>query len=362
MKQANYCAPSYTVKAAVCPPLGYNRDGSVRNPRTGQELKVKTLREIIYSQLDIPKSRNKGESGCVFPFEYDTFYSIQDIDFQSSGVVFIDLDHVDSQILSKITENFQLLCSILPDLMCLHLSYSGNGLHLYFLSPVLNKDEYCKRVIMDCMRLDKTLSKHLNIELDKAVFDAHQVSIKQRFFLNRPKDSKIYFNDNAVPTSCDQNEADSIIAAHIEEYPTLTSKWNSLNYAQPQEIQEIDFTNKTITPNNNRPPHLSHMDRMLLFNSLRVIFKDDKKKVLAAHQQCMKRMKYTSANNTQLTAAVNEPIKNNWFSYREPHISMRLLSMFYDIDELKEVESSTGSQSIEYELNEEERILLSKYI
>ena len=364
MEQNYLNAFSGAVKAAVCPHLGYNKEGKVKNPMTGQKLEVKPLKDIIYSQLDIPSSRKKGESGCVFPFSYDRMYSVNEIDFQSSGVVFIDLDHIDKEDLEKITSNFQLLCDIMPDLLSLHLSYSGNGLHLYFLSPVLNKDEYCKRVIVNCMRLDKAFSKYLNINLDKSVFDSHQVSIKQRFFLNRPKDSKIHFNDTAFSIIGDEETQKRIINQHIGDYPTLVGKWKSLTYTQKDSPQstDIDFSNKAISPNSNRPPHLSHMDRMLLFNSLRVVFNDDRSKVLAAHAQCMNRMQYSSDNNTQLKDAIAEPMKNNWFKYKDPHISMRLLTLFYDIDEIKTIEQSEDVEQRNYELNEEELSLLAKYI
>ena len=143
-------APSCTVKAAMYEHIGTyidKKDGNkvkVRNPKNGYPLKVKTIKDIIYSQLNIPEGTKKNYSGGVFPFAYNTMYSVndEDIDFHSSGVVFQDLDHIPDNDLRAICDNFDLLCKYLPDLFCIHYSSSGKGLHAYYLSPSFTPEEY----------------------------------------------------------------------------------------------------------------------------------------------------------------------------------------------------------------------------
>lgn len=83
-------------------------------------------------------------------------------------------------------------------------------------------------------------------------------------------------------------------------------------------------------PNDNIVEHLSHKDRMLLFNSLRCIYNDDRDKVFSAWEQCMHRMEYLPSNNTNLRLALDEPERNNWMKYETPHISYKILMKFYD--------------------------------
>lgn len=354
-----------TVKIAVCPHLGFKKNGEPIFPSIGQKLKVMPLKEAVYSQLKINESKPKGASGCIFPFEYDIMYSVHDIDFYNSGVVFVDLDHISSSTIEFIIQNFNKLCQYLPDLVCLHLSYSGSGLHLYFLSPELEKLEYEKRVLINCLRLEKTL-KVLNINLPKSAFDSHQVSIKQRFFLNRPKDNKIYWNDLACPSKFSPIQENTILEKEMPTYKSannaLYRKWLSTKPVKSTSfVDNTDYTNTALSPKSNIAEHLGHQDRMLLFNSLRVVFNDNKDTVLAEWSKCMNRMEFTTEHSTQLKDALTEPQRNNWFNYDTPHVSRYLLSRFYDINEIKEVKP-TDDEYPSMELNDDDKALIEKYL
>lgn len=363
--------PSCTVKAAMYEHIGCYEDGEVMNPKTGYPLDVKPLKEIIYSQLDIPKDTLKNHSGGVFPFAYDKMYSINDenIDFHSSGVVFLDIDHLNNDY-TRMHYGMQTLCNALPDLLCMHLSSSGNGIHMYFLSPELDKNEYAKYVIFDYIRLSDALKKILRIKLDPSTFDVHQTSMKQRFFLNYPKDGAIYYNDDAVVPRFDFSRIDRTIEENISCFPTLVRKWNSLN-PKPQQDNDIDecnedFSSKTLSCKSGIVEHLGHVDRMCLFNSLRVVFNDNKNVVMSEWRKCMSRMDFSIKHSTQLDYALNEPYKNHWFDYKTPHISYYLLSKFYHIDNLKDTKCEDKEFEIlkdkEPKLTQEERTTLEKYL
>lgn len=369
-------APSCTVKAAMYEHIGTyidKKDGNkvkVRNPKNGYPLKVKTIKDIIYSQLSITEGTKKNYSGGVFPFAYDTMYSVndEDIDFHSSGVVFQDLDHIPDNDLRAICDNFDLLCKYLPDLFCIHYSSSGKGLHAYYLSPSFTPEEYTKRAILNYIRLGVVCSRFLGIEFPTNICDEHQVSIKQRFFLNRPMDSKILWNDKAFGVIFPSNQEDELINKEVHKYLELEKKWNRMNYksSEKSSIEQIkSFETSEIERKSKIVPHLGHKSRMLLYSSLRAAFKDDPKTVATEWDYCMRHMEYTSEHNTQLKDALREPDNNHaWKTYKTPHISKEFF-LFYDVNEYIDTGLDDKVSKVRHstpKLTDEERELLEKYL
>lgn len=368
--ELNSYAPSCTVNVAVCPHLGFKKNGELQHPWTGHPLKVKSLKETVYSQLDIPESQEKGTSGCVFPFAYDVMYAINDesIDFHSSGVVFQDLDHIPANELKQIHDNFDLLTKYLPDLVCLHYSASGGGLHLYYLSPKLAPDDYLKRLIVNTIRLDKVCNKFLGISIPSNIYDEHQLSIKQRFFLNRPKDMKILWNDNAYSTIFPVEQENKLIDKEVDKYPPLADKWNKLKYEPTiSQLKGEQFKSESydITRKNKRVEHLDYHDRWMLYNSLRVMFNNNKDLITREWEWCMNNMIYTDENNTQLKTALKEPRTKRWDT-TVAHMAWTIVLKFYNITPLKDTKCEDKEYTIEQDkepaLTQEEKLLLAKYM
>lgn len=373
----NSNAPSCTVKASMYDFIGTyidKKDGNkvkVLNPRNYSKLKVKSLKEIIYSQLNIPEGTEKNHSGAVYAFAYDIMYAIDDpdIDFHSSGVVFQDLDHVPAEELQILCDNFDLLCQKLPDLLCMHYSSSGKGLHLYYLSPKFTPREYTKRVILNYIRLGVVCSKFLNIELPEDVCDPAQVGLKQRFFLNRPLDSKIHWNDNAFGTIFNQEQEDELINKEIYKFGPLTKKWESLNYKPTENVSSItdkfDSNLYNIERKNKIVQHLDHQSRMRLYSSLRVVFNDKPDIVEREWDYCIHHMEFNRDHKTQLGVALREPDRNrSWKTYKTPHLS-REFFLFYYMTPLVETKCEEKERKTirnkEPKPTDEERELLEKY-
>jgi len=377
--------PSCTVKAAVCPHLGFYPNGDLRHPLTGQPLKVKSLKEIVYSQLDIPEDREKGTSGCFFAIPYDRMYSIHDesIDFHSSGALFVDLDHVSEQAVENINNNFAKFIKFMPDMLGMNLSYSGTGFHIYFISNPLSPKDYTRLQIATCVRFSESYELIFNEKLPNTIFDPAQTGIKQRFFLNRPKDMQIQWNDAAKIGVYSEQSLNDFVNKHIDYYniidkngitkDSICKRWKNLTrkyepkptneppQSESQYSGSFSIANYTISRKNNIVSHLSHPERMKLYSSLRVAFNDNPYIVSQEWEYCMNLMEYLPEHKTQLEDALEEPDHNySWKTYDDPHIS-REFFLFYNAIPLKETKVSDKDYNIR-ELTEDEEELLAKYI
>lgn len=370
--ELNSYAPSCTVNASMYTHIGVDKKGEPIHPSTGHPLIVKPIKDIIYSQLDIPTDIEKGHSGGVFPFAYDKMYSIHDesIDFHSSGVVFQDIDHIPQKGLQKIYDNFELLTQKLPDLFCMHYSASGGGLHLYYLSPKLTPEEYLKRLIVNTIRFDKICTIFLGISLPPDIYDEHQLSIKQRFYLNRPKDSTILWNNDAFSTVFPIEQEDELINTEVSKYPVLEKKWKRIKNFSQQEQSSLDnndvFKSEyySITRKNRKVEHLDYQSRWFLYNSLRLMFNNNRELILKEWNWCMNNMTYDGAK-TQLKTALNEPNTKNW-DKTDAHMAWTVVLKFYNITPLKDTNCEDKEFSIQIDkepnLTQEERSLLEKYM
>lgn len=381
MKHEISTNPSCTVKAAVCPHLGFYENGDIIHPSTGQQLEVKSLKEIVYSQLDIPDKKEKGTSGCVFAIPYDILYSVHDksIDFHSSGALFMDLDHVSEQAVENINNNFDKFIKFMPDMLGMHLSYSGTGFHFYFLSNPLTPKDYLKWQIATCIRFNKSYEMIFNEKLPNTIFDPAQTGIKQRFFLNRPKDMRIQWNDSAIIGSSSESSLVEFVNKHIDYYniidedgktkDSICTRWKNLIYEYEPKSNNSDqewIKNSSITKKTNKVSHLSHVERMKLYSSLRAAFNDDPNIVKQEWERCMRMMEFLPEHKTQLKDALNEPNHNHsWKNYNDPHIS-REFYLFYNVVPLKDTKCEDKEFEIlkdkEPNLTQEEKNLLEKYI
>lgn len=373
--------PSCTVKAAVCPHLGFYPNGDLRHPLTGQPLKVKSLKEIVYSQLDIPEDREKGTSGCFFAIPYDRMYSIHDenIDFHSSGALFVDLDHVPEQAVENINNNFDKFIKFMPDLLGMNLSYSGTGFHIYFVSKPLSPKDYARLQIATCVRFSESYELIFNEKLPNTIFDPAQTGIKQRFFLNRPKDMQIQWNDVASIGVYSEQSLNDFVNKHIDYYniidkngrivDSIYKRWKNLTqkYEPKSNVTEQEWIkNSSITRKNNKISHLSHPERMRLYSSLRAAFNDDQKIVSQEWEHCIQMMEFLPEHKTQLKDALLEPDRNStWKTYETPHIS-REFFLFYNFVPLKDTKCEDKEFEIfkdkEPNLTQEERTTLEKYL
>lgn len=376
--------PSCTVKAAVCPHLGYKKNGELRHPLTGQPLKVKSLKEIVYSQLDIPEDKEKGTSGCVFAIPYDRMYSVHDesIDFHSSGAVFVDLDHVNDKEIENINSNFDKFIKFMPDMLGMNLSYSGTGFHLYFLSNPLSPKDYLKWQIATSIRFNESYNKIFGVKLPNIIFDAHQTGIKQRFFLNRPKDMQIQWNDDAIIGSSSESSLIDFVNKHIDYYDikdengkaedTIYTRWKNLTQkcespqSESQQNCSFSIANYSISRKDNTVRHLDHYERMRLYSSLRVAFNDNPYIVSQEWEHCMQMMEFLPEHKTQFKVALEEPNRNySWKTYKDPHIS-REFFLFYNAIPLKDTKCEDKEFEIlkdkEPKLTQEERTTLEKYL
>lgn len=222
--------------------------------------------------------------------------------------IVLDIDHISE--MSYTVDEVKNILFAYPSVYWVQTSCSGDGVFaLVYIYDTSKRVEYFNW-------FEKDLKDKYNIELDKL-----DDITRLRFLCY---DESPLAKDEIIPC--------------VNEYTPVKEKssYRPMNVYKQANMKIYNSTYEfEWVPNDNIVEHLSHKDRMLLFNSLRCIYNDDIDRVMVAWNDCMQRMEYLPSNNTNLQLALTEPKRNNWMSYSTPHISYKILMRFYDKKQVK---------------------------
>ena len=154
-----------------------------------------TLEAILKHCETLPKQGKKGSFGAVFIYNSKQL-GVHPDDETSTGLILIDIDHIDKETAEKIYNNFGILFNIWPALLAIQYSSSyyinpnvKSGLHVYVKSHILDKEDYSKQSQICLAIFAQLIYKHLGIDLqsmgtkEEPVLDFHNTNIYQRFNL-----------------------------------------------------------------------------------------------------------------------------------------------------------------------------------
>ena len=283
--------------------LGTYEDGNPVYPKTVKEgvitndttkLKHVPFGGAMLHTKGIKEGHNKGAEGMIFPFidprlwYYDKSNMVEN-NVTTGGVLFLDIDHFD--YIDGVVEHFEDYVQLLPDLMSVVYSYSGNGLHVYFITDNLTPAEYAKSVVHRFAAFYLATKKILGdkaaaqmpINSDgKKVCDPSCAAFTQREFLSHSK--AVRWNEWATITNYEGEALKAIkevlkddrwreLQGKINKTRYFTNIQKSENPSAKTEYQSKEHKYKVLEikePVN--PPYIDHGGRRQLFFALRTIY------------------------------------------------------------------------------------------
>ena len=197
---------------------------SGRPQKNGGYVSSVRLWDVMNRCLDIDENAEKGATGGIFP--YISRKNKQGMDFYPSNILFIDVDHISDEyvdgvcVTDIILNNFDKLCSLLPNIVTAYTSKRYNIHFILYQKDIKDGDDYIKYNQIYSAVISRLIYKVCDIDLRliKDSVDTHNQIMEQRFFLNHT--NKLYWN------SCIQNtniKNDDIKKLKIE-YPNLFIK------------------------------------------------------------------------------------------------------------------------------------------
>ena len=156
-----------------------------RNPYKGEELHILDLYTVLKQcEVGIGDDTEKGKSGSVFPYR-SNIANPSSLVFD--GVVFVDIDEC-SEISKDIFNSFDKLCQIVPNILAVNYSYSGN-LHFYLYDKNLKDGSavYEDLAVLYLCCVARAIKNVLGVDLRDidGALDTHSKSPYQRMFLNK---------------------------------------------------------------------------------------------------------------------------------------------------------------------------------
>ena len=207
-------------------------------PKKSERLEELDLFTVLKHCETISTTAQKGKSGSIFPYLSS---SIDTKEKYSDGVLFIDFDHC-SDVSKIIYDSFDELCRILPNILGVNFSYSGN-LHFYMYDTVVKETptKYGERNTFWMCCLAQCIKKITNIDLRTidGCMDPHSKYFTQRLFLSR---SEFKWNIHCCALTISKSDEKRI--------RTEYHKWFQFNSIKPTavELPELNF-NGTISVN-----------------------------------------------------------------------------------------------------------------
>ena len=207
-------------------------------PKKSERLEELDLFTVLKHCETISTTAQKGKSGSIFPYLSS---SIDTKEKYSDGVLFIDFDHC-SDVSKVIYDSFDKLCEILPNILGVNFSYSGN-LHFYMYDIVVKETptKYGERNTFWMCCLAQCIKKITNIDLRTidGCMDPHSKYFTQRLFLSR---SEFKWNIHCCALTISKSDEKRI--------RTEYHKWFQFNSIKPTavELPELNF-NGTISVN-----------------------------------------------------------------------------------------------------------------
>ena len=201
------------------------------HPYKSDKLEELDLYTVLKHCENIDPSALKGKSGSIFPYLSS---SIDATDKYSDGVLFIDFDHC-SDISKTIYDSFDELCNILPNILGVNFSFSGNlHFYMYDLTVKENPQKYGVRNTFWMCCLAQAIKKITTIDLRTidGCMDPHSKYFTQRLFLSR---SSFRWNVNCCALTISKSDEKRI--------KTEYHKWFSFNKVKPivMELPMLEF-------------------------------------------------------------------------------------------------------------------------
>ena len=345
-----------TLKSGVVPMvsycnLGVKKDGTPVYPKTVKEgviandttkLKHVPFGGAMLHTKGIKEGHNKGAEGMIFPFidprlwYYDKNNMVEN-NVTTGGVLFLDIDHFD--YMDGVVEHFEDYVQLLPDLMSVVYSWSGNGLHVYFITDNLTPDEYAKSVVHHFVAFYIATKKILGDEAaaqmpkriinDKVekVCDPSCTAFTQREFL--AYSPVVRWNEWATKVVYDSKTVKGIDEVLKDDsWSELSGKQNPIDYTKidytPADCEyEVRGISDDITA-----PYIDHHERWTLFRSLVHLF-GDTDELWKQWERCAKLIPERNGHNAKYYIEV--PRKENWLRGDGP-LSIKMLRNFgYDV-------------------------------
>ena len=308
------------------------------NPALGEPSRFQQveLLWVLEQCKQIPKEAKKEDiKASMFAFCADRFYRTEEIIekyIKTDGALLDDIDNCNDGTSQIIYDNFDLLCTKLPNLYAMWFSASKN-LHVAFYTESLYSEEYTHQELLSLVWLCEAVYEVTGIKLDDTKhtgsIDDHNKSISQRFRLNRIEEYK--YNENYQIFNFPELTEEQLEKAKAS-WPTLCK----ILEGEPRII------NKNIVVNSNdtikitscgKHSYIGHTTRWMLYDTLIYIFKDEQK-VLEMWNKCCEMMT-EGKHSTKFFK--DEPIKNNWFrEYTGEFINLKLAEEFGIVVEKKE--------------------------
>lgn len=166
--------------------------------KNGTVFKDTTLEAILkHCYSNLPINGKKGQYGSIFVYESNQLGNYDD-ETLSTGVILVDIDYISKEVADEIYTYAEMLSDDFPPLLAIQYSSSyynpnttKNGLHLFFKSHKLTKEEYriqaafCGALFVELVKKDLGIDL-LNIEpteAGKPILDTHNNNMAQRFNL-----------------------------------------------------------------------------------------------------------------------------------------------------------------------------------
>ena len=236
---------------------------------TGTKLEIIPLCKALWYQQNIDKSKEKGTSGCIFPYVQDRLGLNPERTNYSDGIIFIDIDKLPKSDIKCIYDGFESICDKLPNVLSCWYSNSYyneskdyGGLHfvLRASNDTIDCDDYKYFVTFYGAILSRIIFNECGVDVrptkDGKGLDRATKSIAQRFFLNY---SQVKWNQTAYAVSpeLDKKQLKEWVNAHNDWYKD----------SNPYKITKCEITKSDIVFNGNRV-NLGYRGRITVLNTL----------------------------------------------------------------------------------------------
>lgn len=227
---------------------GWRKYPNQKAPLTGTQLESKSLKEILDYCTSLPDDGMKGTHGAIFTYDKPTvgnasveYYK----EISYDGVLFVDLDHIPSDLVDKIFENFEdiSLASNNAIIACQKSSSyyrrpgtDDTGVHFFVASQCGDGYQYGRFATYALGLVAAVINKVIGVDVRKydrgneKVLDTHSCKISQRLFLYH---SDYRYNDVVIPITEDSYRMNvDVMKTH---YPELF-------WGEVEEFEVADLT------------------------------------------------------------------------------------------------------------------------
>ena len=355
-----------TLKSGVVPMVSYCNLGTYPNGKPVHPYSVGNdkgkpateLSHIPFSQAieetqKIKEKHDKGTDGMIFPYidPRRLMHKKDDMienNVTTGGVLFLDIDHFD--YLKEVLDHFKDYIPYMPDIMCGVYSWSGKGIHLYFVTDNLTPTEYAKSVAEHFAMFYLVTKKLLGDEAaaqmpinsnDDSVCDKSCLEFTQREYLAYTP--VICWNEWATKTVYTGAVLDEINKVlEQDEWFEIRNKLIPVDYSKIEYTpDDCEYEIRGIS-DNITAPYIIHSKRWVLFRSLVHLFGNSDE--LWKHwERCARLIPERNGHNAKYYIEV--PRKENWLRGDGP-LSIKMLRNFgYDVVRVNKYVAAGGYEN-----------------